>query len=133
MIDFNQDLKLLPLKFKKVGFGLLLLTLLFVILAFSKAFILEKEVALNIFYSGAIVSMLILALTKSKTEDELTSRLRLKSLVSTFIFGAAFSIISPLTNLFIDGNYLQDGEALELVMKMLIFYHIIFNLLLYKR
>ena len=132
MKELTPALNLLPNKFKKLGFLLLGLTLLFVVIAFSGVLKIEQNEALNIFYSGLVGSLLIFALTKRKNETQLTSTIRLKSFAWTIIFGVLYAIISPVFNLILEGVYIQDEQALEIVLKMLVFYTVVFNFILYN-
>ena len=118
----QNDLRLLPAIFKKIGFTLLLISVLFAALSISKLLQIDKVLAMTLFKSGMLISLLLLALTKNKIEDELTLKIRLKALAATFIYGVVVVIIEPLISLLFNGNFLFDKAAPELLMSMFLFY-----------
>jgi hypothetical protein len=133
MANNQQDLRLLPAPFKKVAFGLMTLSILLIILAASKLLSLDKEIDMTIAKIGLLISLLMLALTKNKVEDELTIKLRLKALASSFIFGTVYVIAIPLVNLLLNETYFTDKGATEVIIAMLLYYFLIFYTMLKKR
>lgn len=118
----QNDLRLLPAIFNKIGFTLLLLSVLFAALSISKILPIDKVLAMTLFNSVILISLLLLALTKNKIEDELTLKIRLKALAGTFIYGVVVVIVEPLISLLFNGNFLFDNAAPELLVSMFLFY-----------
>ncbi|TNE79759.1 MAG: hypothetical protein EP332_09930 [Bacteroidetes bacterium] len=129
MKNAQHDLKRLPRSFRKVSFGLLLLTVLFVVLSTTHTLSLDKEISKQITISTLLLSLLLLALTKDKAEDERLQKIRLKAYTASFIYGVTLAIINPLLNLVFDGSFLSDMEVNQLLITMLLFYFIVFQLL----
>lgn len=75
----------------------------------------------------------MLVLTKNKVEDELTIKLRLKALASSFIFGTVYVIAVPLVNLLLNETYFTDKGTTEVIIAMLLYYFLIFYKMLKKR
>jgi hypothetical protein len=124
MNKIQQDLRLLPLNFRKVAYGLILLSGLLVILSISKTLTIDQEIVKTISKSTFLISLLLLALTRNKIEDELTLRIRLKAFAASFIYGVVIVIIEPLINLLFDGSFLSDKGVIELLISMFFFYFI---------
>lgn len=126
----QQDLRLLPNKYKKVAYGFMLLSVLVPILSKVGVVTIEKEVTKTIFSSGILLSMLLLALTRDKLEDELTLKIRLKALAISFIYGVGYVIAGPFVNLLFDGEFLYEDMGMEsLLLTMFLFYFMMFNLM----
>ena len=70
---------------------------------------------------------MIIALSKEKTEDERTTKLRLIAFASSFIFGVAFVIVMPFVNVLFDGNFLSDVSTAQLILTMFLWYFAIFS------
>ena len=97
----NQfELRLLPNYFKKIGVGILVLSVLFYLLWTYKILTIDKLVVLTISKAGIIFSLMILSWTKTKMEDELTTRLRLIAFASSFGYGGVFIIAGSFMELF---------------------------------
>ena len=122
----QKDLRLLPNNIRIIGYGLLCLSVIGVAAAIGLHIhgIVIKEILKIVF----MISLLILALSKDKVEDELTLKLRLKAFAASFIFGAVGVIINPLVNLLIEGSYFIHNSAFELLTSMLFFYFLIYYL-----
>lgn len=133
MANNQQDLHLLPAPFKKVAFGLMTLSILLIILAASNLLSTNKEIVMTFAKIELLISLLMLALTKNKVEDELTIKLRLKALASSFIFGTVYVIAIPLVNLLLNETYFTDKGATEVIIAMLLYYFLIFYTMLKKR
>lgn len=86
-------LRLLPNYFKKIGLGILVITVLFFLLWRYKILTIDKTLVLTISKAGIIVSLMILSWTKTKMEDELIVKLRLIAFAISFGLGG-FLIIS---------------------------------------
>ncbi|KJF45038.1 hypothetical protein [Draconibacterium sediminis] len=119
----QNNLRLLPRRFKKAAFSLIALTIFFVVLIFSEFVTVEKELAKTVTSSGILLSFLLLALTRDKVEDELTLIIRLKALAASFIYGVGYVVISPFVNLLFDGEFINDEMGTEgLLLTMFLFY-----------
>jgi len=122
MNKIQKDLLLLPVLFKKIAFGIMVLCVLFVVLSLSKVLTIEKGVVKTITSSGLLMSLLLLAITRNKTEDERTLRIRLQAFAASFIYGVGVVIIEPFINLLFDNNFLSDKGVTELLISMFLFY-----------
>lgn len=129
----HQDLRLLPVHFKKVAFGIFILSVLFIVLTISKVITVDKDIVKIISKTGILVSLLLLALTKNKIEDELTSRIRLKAFASSFVFGVAYVIVEPFVSLLFKDGFLSDKGVTEVLITMFLFYFMTFYSMLKKR
>lgn len=128
----QNDLKLLPVKFKRAALGVLALVILFSVLYKLEMFEMDKEISKSISITGILLSLLILAITRSKVEDELTLRIRLRAFASSFIFGVGFIIIEPFVNLLFGDNFIMTDEgAPDILLIMLLFYF--FSMFIMKR
>ncbi len=126
-------LRLLPVYFKKVGLVILTLSVLFFFLRVSDVITIDKKIALTISKTGILVSLLMLAQTKNKIEDELTMRIRILAFSSSFIFGVGIVIVEPFVNLFFQHGFLSGRGVTELLIAMFLFYFMTFHLMLKKR
>lgn len=124
MNKIQKDLLLLPVHFKKVAFGIMVLCVLFVVLSLSKVLTIEKDIVKTIASSGFLISLLLLAITRNRIEDERTLRIRLQAFAASFIYGVGVAIIEPFINLLFDNNFLSDKGVTELLLSMFFFYFI---------
>lgn len=129
----TKDLRLLPVYFKYIGLGIFIFAVIFLILAITKTILLEKETAKTLVLNWLLISFLLLSLTRSKIEDELTLRLRLRALAGAFIFGIGYVITLPYINYFLAREFIVDRTAGGILVMMLLFYNGIFFLLKSKR
>ncbi len=129
----QKDLRLLPNYFKKIAWGLLTLSVIIIVLSISKVLLINKELINNIFESGILLSLLLMALTNDKIEDELTMKIRVGAFAGSFISGVAFFIAYPFVNLIFDGSFMSDVGAFQLLLTMLFFYFGFFSLAKRKR
>jgi hypothetical protein len=127
----QNELRLLPRYFSKISFGMILATICFVLLTVSETITFDKEIAKTISKSLFLISLLIIALTKNKIEDELTIVIRLKALAASFIWGVLVVIIDSLINLISDGSFLSNKGVTELLLSMFLFYFLM--VFIYKR
>ncbi len=130
----NQtDLKLLPGIFKKIAFGLMILSVIFLILNITKTLSFEKEAVKTITKSGFLVSLLLLAVTKNKIEDERTLKIRLKAFTASLIYGVILVVVDPIINFIFEDNFLSDKGAIDILITMFIFYFILVFLMKRKQ
>ncbi len=128
-MNTNQtDLKLLSPIFKKIAFGIMALSIVFLILNATKILSIEKEAIETITKSGFLVSLLLLAVTRNKVEDERTLKIRLKAFTASFIYGVIIVIINPLINF----NFMAKS-AINILITMFIFYFILVFLMKRKQ
>jgi len=118
--------QLLPVYFKKIAFGIIITTVLFEALSYSKILMIDKELLNTISRSGILISLLLLALTRSKIEDELTLNIRIRAFAGSFAFGVGILIVEPFVNLIFDGSFSSDIGSTQLIMTMLCFYFLMF-------
>lgn len=104
----QQDLRLLPNKYKRLAYGLILFSICTLVLVLTEIIFIDKEIAKAIVKSGVLASLLILALCEDKIEDELTLKIRLKAFTFSFVFGVAYVIAMPFVNLLFDGKIVTD-------------------------
>lgn len=129
MNKIQQDLKLLPTNFKKVAFGIMLISALLVVLSISKLLPIDKEIIKTVAKSGFLISLLLLVITRNKIEDELTLRIRLKAFAASFIYGVVIVIVEPFINLLFGDSFLSDKGVTELLISMFFFYFIMMFLM----
>ena len=122
MNKVQQDLRILPTNFKIAAYRIMFLCGLFVALSISKILAIDKEIVKTISKSVFLISLLLLALTRDKIEDELTLRIRLKAFTASFIYGVGIVIMEPFINLLFDGSFLSDKGVAELLITMFFFY-----------
>lgn len=126
MNKVQQDLRLLPLHFKKIAFAIMILSILFAIVSKSLpgALSIDKDIIMSFTKSGFLISLLILAITRNKIEDELTLKIRLKAFTASFIYGVVIVIIQPFFNSLFRSSFTFDKNATELLISMFFFYFI---------
>jgi len=123
----NKELKLLPNYFKKIGVAIFALTILLIIIFLNDIISVNRELGKSIITNIILIGLLIIALSKEKTEDERTTKLRLIAFASSFIFGVAFVIVMPFVNVLFDGNFLSDVSTAQLILTMFLWYFAIFS------
>ncbi len=121
MNKIQQDLRLLPNNFKKVAFGIMILSILLVVLSVLKAITIDEEIVKTLAKSGFLVSLLLLVITKNKIEDELTLRIRLRAFAASFIYGVVIVIAEPFINLLFGDSFVSDKGIAELLISMFFF------------
>ncbi|MDD2475524.1 MAG: hypothetical protein PHI32_06405 [Dysgonamonadaceae bacterium] len=128
-------LRLLPNYFKKIGIGILVLTILFFLLWAYKILTMDKLHVLTISKTGIIVSLMILSWTKIKTEDELTTQLRLIAFALAFSGGGITIIAGSFLESF-GYNYITVDlfkNSAFVIISMYIMYFTTFRHLLKRR
>ena len=133
-MEGNQfRLRLLPNYYKRIGYVILVLSVLFISLFKLKILIIDQEIVWVISNIGVLISLLILAITRNKIEDELTYRIRVQAIGRSFVFGVLYVIFNLFLKLqFPDHSVLDDG-AVGILLLMFIFYFITFHSMLYNR
>lgn len=86
----------LPNKFKKIGIGIIILSVLTIIV--NKLSIENIDLKLTAKY-GILVGLLLISISKEKIEDELITSLRMQSYTFAFIAGVVITLLTnPLFN-----------------------------------
>ncbi len=126
----KNELRLLPNYFKKIGLGIILLSILFVvfIVLFLKDsdFFQNHKLAFKIFtFDFILFGIFIICLSREKVEDERIVLLRTQSMAFAFIFGVGFTIFGPpIAVLF--GDPLSKGDPHQIIFTMLFMYLVYF-------
>ena len=122
----NTDLKLLPHKFKIVGYALLAISLVLFIISSIDLIAVENEIIKNGFFDLVLIAFLVLALSKEKVEDERSMKLRLLAFAATFLYGVIFALISPFGSILFNGSFEIDLQANQLLFTMFLWYFGVF-------
>lgn len=122
----STDLKLLPHKFKIVGYVLLAISLVLFIISSTDLIAVEKEIIKNGFFDLVLIAFLVLALSKEKVEDERSMKLRLLAFAATFLYGVIFALISPFGSILFNGSFEIDLQANQLLFTMFLWYFGVF-------
>ena len=118
----NTDLKLLPHKFKIVGYLLLAISIVFFGIAVTEIVSVEKEITKNIFYDLILIAFLILALSKEKIEDERSMKLRLLAFAASFLYGVLSALTSPFVSILFNRSFKIDLQTNQLLFTMFLWY-----------
>ncbi len=132
---FNKQPKLLSVKFKKIGIGVIVLSILPGLIIKSMHIVLmqsQRELFKSLSYSGFLMGLLIIVLSRDKEEDELTIYLRLTAMLDMFVFAVIYVIIKPLIVLMFQTTFI-DITGQQLVTLMLVGYLISYYLKKYNR
>ncbi len=132
---FNKQPKLLSVKFKKIGIGVIVLSILPGLIIKSMHIVLmqsQRELFKSLSYSGFLMGLLIIVLSRDKEEDELTIYLRLTAMLDMFVFAVIYVIIKPLIVLMFQTTFI-DIAGQQLVTLMLIGYLVSYYLKKYNR
>lgn len=132
---FNKQPKLLSVKFKKIGIGVIVLSILPGLIIKSMHIVLmqsQRELFKSLSYSGFLIGLLIIVLSRDKEEDELTIYLRLTAMLDMFVFAVIYVIIKPLIVLMFQTTFI-DITGQQLVTLMLVGYLISYYLKRYNR
>lgn len=121
MNSTQQDLRLLPQAFKKIGFGLILLSLAMAIV-FTKVLDINSVNMRSFVESAILAGWLLIAFSKNAIEDELSFKIRLKGLSAAFIFGVCLVILNPFLGMLFDGDAVSSKGSVELLISMFLFY-----------
>ncbi len=128
-----MELSLLPVQFKKVGIGLLLISVIINITGKSQVLAVEGELLKSIATIGLLISFLLLAISKDKIEDELTIKIRMTALATAFLFGVLEVIFQPIVHLIIEGEYFSEMNGTSMLIRMFLVYFAISFILKRRR
>jgi hypothetical protein len=132
---FNKQPKLLGVKFKKIGIGVILLSILPGLIIKTMHIVLmqsQRELFKSLSYSGFLIGLLFIVLSRDKEEDELTIYLRLTAMLDMFVFAVIYVIIKPLIVLMFQTTFI-DIAGQQLVTLMLVGYLVSYYLKKYNR
>lgn len=101
----EMDKYQLPNYFKKIGIGLVVISL---ISLFINAFSINASEFRSIAKYGMLIGMLLISISKETIEDELITRLRMQSYTLAFIAGVIFTLILPFMDYFVDIIFKAD-------------------------
>ena len=122
----SSDIKLLPHKFRIVGYVLIGIAVLLFGIVITEIISVEKEITKNIFFDLILIAFLILALSKEKIEDERSMKLRLVAFAATFLYGVGFIVIGPFVSILFHGSFEIDIHAYQLLFTMFLWYFGVF-------
>lgn len=121
---------LLPNKFKKLGWVVVLLAILFALCTGAGIVPLEasvKESMRHVLLNVLILGMLLIAWAKDSVEDELTLLIRFRVLGSAFIWAVLLVIIKPFIDMLFQDSISEMGGQ-QLVLSMLFYYLMVYNI-----
>ena len=121
---------LLPNKFKKLGWVIVLLAILFALVAGAGFIPLEASVKVSMRHgllNVLILGMLLIAWAKDSVEDELTLLIRFRVLGSAFIWAVLLVIIKPFIDMLFQDSISEMGGQ-QLVLSMLFYYLMVYNI-----
>ena len=127
---FNKQPKLLGVHFKKIGVVVMILSMvpgLIVKMMHIALMESQKDLLKSLSYSGFLLGLLFIALSRDKVEDELTIHIRITSMQEMFIFAVIYVMIKPLIVWVLQSPF-TDVSGQQLVALMLVGYLISFYL-----
>lgn len=133
LVDSNSGkskLVLLPVYFRWIGLGILILVILYPLFIYvfdPEILKTQKETAKMILLSTVNFGLFIIALSRGRNENEATMNLRLRSLVFACILGIVQTVLEPLKDLLV-GEPLEDSKSQGLVLMLLLTYLVLFLL-----
>lgn len=127
---FNKQPKLLGVHFKKIGVVVMILSMVPGLIVKTMHIALmesQKDLLKSLSYSGFLLGLLFIALSRDKVEDELTIHIRITSMQEMFIFAVIYVMIKPLIVWVLQSPF-TDVSGQQLVALMLVGYLISFYL-----
>jgi hypothetical protein len=127
---FNKQPKLLGVHFKKIGVVVMILSMVPGLIVKTMHIVLmesQKDLLKSLSYSGFLLGLLFIALSRDKVEDELTIHIRITSMQEMFIFAVIYVMIKPLIVWVLQSPF-TDVSGQQLVTLMLVGYLISFYL-----
>jgi hypothetical protein len=128
-VGHNQT-GLLPNKFKKLGWVIVLLAILFALVVGAGFITLEASVKVSMRHgllNVLILGMLLIAWAKDEIEDELTLLIRFRVLGSAFIWAVLLVIIKPFIDELFQDAMAEMGSQ-QLVLSMFFYYLMVYNI-----
>ena len=127
---FNKQPKLLGVHFKKIGVVVMILSMVPGLIVKTMHIVVmesQKDLLKSLSYSGFLLGLLFIALSRDKVEDELTIYIRLKAMQEMFMFAVIYVMIKPLIVLVLQSPFI-DVSGQQLVTLMLVGYLISYYL-----
>ncbi len=127
---FNKQPKLLGVHFKKIGVVVMVLSMVPGLIVKTMHIVVmesQKDLLKSLSYSGFLLGLLFIALSRDKVEDELTIHIRITSMQEMFIFAVIYVMIKPLIVWVLQSPF-TDVSGQQLVALMLVGYLISFYL-----
>ena len=127
---FNKQPKLLGVHFKKIGVVVMVLSMVPGLIVKTMHIALmesQKDLLKSLSYSGFLLGLLFIVLSRDKVEDELTIHIRITSMQEMFIFAVIYVMIKPLIVWVLQSPF-TDVSGQQLVTLMLVGYLISFYL-----
>ena len=127
---FNKQPKLLGVHFKKIGVVVMVLSMVPGLIVKTMHIVVmesKKDLLKSLSYSGFLLGLLFIALSRDKVEDELTIHIRITSMQEMFIFAVIYVMIKPLIVWVLQSPF-TDVTGQQLVTLMLVGYLISFYL-----
>jgi hypothetical protein len=127
---FNKQPKLLGVHFKKIGVVVMVLSMVPGLIVKTMHIVVmesQKDLLKSLSYSGFLLGLLFIALSRDKVEDELTIHIRITSMQEMFIFAVIYVMIKPLIVWVLQSPF-TDVSGQQLVTLMLVGYLISFYL-----
>ncbi len=100
-----KELKLLPNKYFKIGIGVAIISFISMI---CLKYIGDYALAIQFLKNVVLVSLLIITVSKSKEEDEMTIKLRSQAFVLAFIWGVLYAAVQPIISII--ANFFMRSE-----------------------
>ena len=126
---FSRPLQLLPTYFKKIGLGVIVASIAvslffkFLHLTVSPE---KKEIIKHGLKDAFLIGLMFIAFAKDKVEDELTQLIRMKAIISAFVYGVTFIICKDIINMIME-EPLEDFESFGLCIQTLFVYLVYYN------
>ena len=127
---FNKQPKLLGVHFKKIGVVVMVLSMVPGLIVKTMHIVVmesQKDLLKSLSYSGFLLGLLFIALSRDKVEDELTIHIRITSMQEMFIFAVIYVMIKSLIVCVLQWP-VNDVSGQQLVTLMLVGYLISFYL-----
>ncbi len=127
---------LFPAKFRMIAFGILTLIILFIFIASSMNLLTDhtefKLLIKNIAIALMCLSLFLIQFTRYSEDDEMLMEIRLKLLLNALLVGIIYLIISPLIDLYILKDEVQEIRAGQIIMFMLLYQIFMFQMKRYS-
>ena len=125
---------LLPNYFKKIGliFGSLSIIFLISNLSYPDLIQSNQQLVKWIFKDFLLISLLLIAFAKEKNESEQLNKIRFEKLKQSVLFGGVVLIFDSISELAFDKGDMDMKTGYEIVLMILFFYLITYNLRKYN-
>ena len=127
-----ENFLVLPNQFKKIG--LILFVLSFIILIAIKIIEIESRMGVSLLKQTLLVSLLLMAVSREKIEDELIAMIRGRAFSLAFICGVIYALVQPYFDFLVielvkGGAIHEEMNAFQLLFVMLGVYLMFFHVL----